>query len=150
AHLLRPADRAGRDDPGIQAPQAAHDPRDDRAPGGKGPADPAAADGAAAPRPLRPAGGIGAGGAGGRPGRVLRAGGRAVVDRPDSRAHGDRTAAFLVDRTARGALIPFPAAARNEMAPPPASDDAELLRAVIERDDRDAFAVLVRRHQSQV
>lgn len=36
------------------------------------------------------------------------------------------------------------------MAPPPASDDAELLRAVIERDDRDAFAVLVRRHQSQV
>jgi RNA polymerase sigma-70 factor (ECF subfamily) len=36
------------------------------------------------------------------------------------------------------------------MAQPPAPDDAALLLAVIERDDRDAFAELVRRHQSQV
>ena len=36
------------------------------------------------------------------------------------------------------------------MPPAPASSDADLILAVLERDDRDAFAEIVRRHQSQV
>jgi RNA polymerase sigma-70 factor (ECF subfamily) len=36
------------------------------------------------------------------------------------------------------------------MAPPAARADADLILAVIERDDRAAFAELVRRHQSRV
>ena len=36
------------------------------------------------------------------------------------------------------------------MAPAAASTDAELILAVLERDDRNAFAELVRRHQSKV
>ena len=36
------------------------------------------------------------------------------------------------------------------MAPAPASPDADLILAIIERDDRGAFAEIVRRHQSQV
>ncbi|MGZ5033857.1 MAG: RNA polymerase sigma factor [Usitatibacter sp.] len=36
------------------------------------------------------------------------------------------------------------------MPPALASSDAELILAVLERDDRNAFAELVRRHQSQV
>ena len=36
------------------------------------------------------------------------------------------------------------------MSPAPASTDADLIFAVLERDDREAFAEIVRRHQSQV
>ena len=36
------------------------------------------------------------------------------------------------------------------MPPAPASQDADLILAVLERDDRNAFAELVRRHQSKV
>ena len=36
------------------------------------------------------------------------------------------------------------------MPPAPAPSDADLILAVLERDDRDAFAEIVRRHQSQV
>ena len=36
------------------------------------------------------------------------------------------------------------------MPPAPASSDADLILAIIERDDRGAFAEIVRRHQSQV
>jgi RNA polymerase sigma-70 factor (ECF subfamily) len=36
------------------------------------------------------------------------------------------------------------------MPPAPASTDADLILAILERDDRDAFAEIVRRHQSQV
>ena len=36
------------------------------------------------------------------------------------------------------------------MPPAPASSDADLILAVIEREDRGAFAEIVRRHQSQV
>lgn len=36
------------------------------------------------------------------------------------------------------------------MPPTPAPDDAALILAVVEREDRDAFAELVRRHQSRL
>ena len=36
------------------------------------------------------------------------------------------------------------------MPPAPASSDADLILAIIQRDDRGAFAEIVRRHQSQV
>ena len=42
------------------------------------------------------------------------------------------------------------AAPRAREAPAPTATDAALILAVIERDDRAAFAELVRRHQSQV
>jgi RNA polymerase sigma factor (sigma-70 family) len=54
-----------------------------------------------------------------------------------------------VDRKARGELIPFPRQAA-EMHPAAPPTDAELILAVLERDDRGAFGELVRRHQSQV
>ncbi|HUP30165.1 MAG TPA: sigma-70 family RNA polymerase sigma factor, partial [Usitatibacter sp.] len=41
-------------------------------------------------------------------------------------------------------------AVRALMSPQAASDDAALIAAALERDDRGAFAELVRRHQSQV
>jgi RNA polymerase sigma-70 factor (ECF subfamily) len=51
------------------------------------------------------------------------------------------------DREALLELIPAP---RPEMSPAPEPADAELILAVVQRDDRAAFAMLVRRHQSRV
>lgn len=55
----------------------------------------------------------------------------------------------MAHREALGRLIPFPT--RPRAMPAPASpSDAELILAVLEREDRRAFGVLVERHQSQV
>src|SRR5689334_8856487 len=148
---LRAPARPGRDGPRVQAPEAQDVARDDRAPGGEGPAGAAGADRAAGPAPVRgAAGGPGAGRAGDRAGGVPRGGPRALVDRPHPRVDGPRAAAVLAHREARGRVIPFPTQRRAMPAPAASPTDAQLILAVLEREDRRAFGVLVERHQSQV
>ena len=132
----------------LQAPQAANDPRDHREAGRKGPAGAAGAAGAAAApghsRTLR--GGL-----------VLVALGIALaiffaeVGAPWSIGliPGLMGVALLLawrieNAEAKTAAPPLP------MRPAAAPTDADLILAVLERDDRRAFAELVHRHQSQV
>ena len=74
--------------------------------------------------------------------------GRALVDRADPRADGRGAADRLGDREREARLIPVRPMPPDAPAAAPA--DADLILAVLERDDRSAFAELVRRHQSQV
>src|SRR2546423_2420081 len=132
---LRPAACDHRDHPLLQASQAAAHARDDRAARGEGPAGSAGA--AAAPGPdvrgvarrARP------GGAGARAGALLHPGSRSLVDRAHPGPHRRGADRLVGDRIAPGQVGP---------------SDADLILAVLDRDDREAFAELVRRHQSKI
>ena len=81
--------------------------------------------------------------------------GGAVVHRLDPRPHGPGAGDRLGDRAERrqghpaALVLPMPPAAGSR-APTDSPPDAELILAVLERDDRRAFEALVRRHQSLV
>src|SRR5262245_20596132 len=137
---VRPAAAADRGHPVLQAPQGPDEPRDDHAPRGEGPADTARAAGAPEAGTRGSAGRAGAGRPGDRPLRLLRGMGPGVVDRAHPGPDGGGAADRLEDRERLAPLMPGTAA----------SDDAALIRAVQQGDDRAAFAELVRRHQSTV
>src|SRR5205085_6264241 len=94
--------------------------------------------------------GLGPGRAGDRTGDLPLAGPGSLVHRPDPGADGAGVVALVAHREALGQLIAFPPRTRAMPAPAASPSDAELILAVLEREDRRAFGVLVERHQSQV
>src|SRR5438132_949292 len=132
---LRPAVADHRDHPLLQAPQESPHARDDRAARGEGPAGAAGAAAAAGAQLHGAARGADAGGPRHRARGLLPADPRPVVDRPHPGAHRRGADPLVGDRIAEGKV---------------AASDADLILAVLDRDDREAFAELVRRHQSKI
>src|SRR5262249_41015547 len=137
---LRPAPAPGRDHPVLQAPADAPHAPDHHGARREGPAGATRAARSPAPERRGPEGRTGAGGAGNRAGDLPLRGQRPLVDRAHSRADGRGAPDRRGNREALEGL----------MSPAAASSDAELILAVLQRDDRAAFAELVVRHQSKV